>query len=416
MITRYNSCLVCHLSALSVNKLSAAVWKVFCLNRDNRKMLNSENIQKLPAFVDLHVHFREPGFSYKETIATGSKAAAAGGYSDVFTMPNLNPVPDCIENLNIQKRIIADTACINVHPYASITVGQKGGGELVDFGSMAGLVAGFSDDGRGVQSEQLMREAMKRCREAGSVIVAHCEVDSLLRGGYIHEGEYAAAHNHRGICSESEWDEIERDLRLVEETGCRFHICHVSTKESVNLIRQAKLKGLPVTCETAPHYLLLNDTMLQESGCWKMNPPIRSKEDQEALTEGIKDGTIDCIATDHAPHSQEEKNRGLEHSAFGIVGLETAFPLLYTYLVKKGVITLERLTELMSGAPRKIMQLPEDKDSYTVFDLSEKYVIDPQKFFSKGKATPFAGWTVQGRCLKTVCKGRKVYDRSEEFE
>ena len=379
-------------------------------------MLNSENIQKLPAFVDLHVHFREPGFSYKETIATGSKAAAAGGYSDVFTMPNLNPVPDCLESLNIQKRIIADTACINVHPYASITVGQKGGGELVDFGSMAGLVAGFSDDGRGVQSEQLMREAMKRCREAGSVIVAHCEVDSLLRGGYIHEGEYAAAHNHRGICSESEWGEIERDLRFVEETGCRFHICHVSTKESVNLIRQAKLKGLPVTCETAPHYLLLNDTMLQESGCWKMNPPIRSKEDQEALTEGIKDGTIDCIATDHAPHSQEEKNRGLEHSAFGIVGLETAFPLLYTYLVKKGVITLERLTELMSGAPRKIMQLPEDKGSYTVFDLSEEYVIDPQKFFSKGKATPFAGWKVQGRCLKTVCKGRKVYDRSEEFE
>ena len=379
-------------------------------------MLNSENIQKLPAFVDLHVHFREPGFSYKETIATGSKAAAAGGYSDVFTMPNLNPVPDCLESLNIQKRIIADTACINVHPYASITVGQKGGGELVDFGSMARLVAGFSDDGRGVQSEQLMREAMKRCREAGSVIVAHCEVDSLLRGGYIHEGEYAAAHNHRGICSESEWGEIERDLRFVEETGCRFHICHVSTKESVNLIRQAKLKGLPVTCETAPHYLLLNDTMLQESGCWKMNPPIRSKEDQEALTEGIKDGTIDCIATDHAPHSQEEKNRGLEHSAFGIVGLETAFPLLYTYLVKKGVITLERLTELMSGAPRKIMQLPEDKGSYTVFDLSEEYVIDPQKFFSKGKATPFAGWKVQGRCLKTVCKGRKVYDRSEEFE
>ena len=374
-------------------------------------MLESENIQKLPAFVDLHVHFREPGFSYKETIATGSKAAAAGGYSDVFTMPNLNPVPDCIENLNIQKRIIADTACINVHPYASITIGQKGGGELVDFGSMARLVAGFSDDGRGVQSEQLMREAMKRCREAGSVIVAHCEVDSLLRGGYIHAGEYAAAHNHRGICSESEWGEIERDLRLVEETGCRFHICHVSTKESVNLIRQAKRKGLPVTCETAPHYLLLNDTMLQESGCWKMNPPIRSKEDQEALTEGITDGTIDCIATDHAPHSQEEKNRGLEHSAFGIVGLETAFPLLYTYLVKKGVITLERLTELMSGAPRKIMQLPEDKDSYTVFDLSEEYVIDPQKFFSKGKATPFAGWTVQGRCLKTVCNGKQVYKR-----
>ncbi len=379
-------------------------------------MTDTENIVKLPAFVDLHVHFREPGFSYKETIATGSKAAAAGGYSDVFTMPNLNPVPDSAEHLNIQKQIIAGSACINVHPYASITLGQKGGGELVDFSLLAPLVPGFSDDGRGVQSEELMLEAMRRCKQAGSVIVAHCEVDSLLHGGYIHDGEYAAAHRHKGICSESEWREIERDLRLVAETGCRFHICHVSTKESISLIRQAKQQGLPVTCETAPHYLLLNDSMLQESGSWKMNPPIRSEKDQEALLEAIVDGTIDCIATDHAPHSAEEKSKGLEHSAFGIVGLETAFPLLYTYLVKRDVISLNRLIELMSSAPRRIMNMPEDRNSYTMYDLSQEYTIDPETFFSKGKATPFAGWKVQGRCLKTVCNGRTVFERKNRNE
>ncbi len=366
-------------------------------------------ILRLPAFVDLHVHFREPGFSYKETIASGSMAAAAGGYSDVFTMPNLNPVPDSIEHLSVQREIIDSTALINVHPYGSITIGQKGGGQLVDIERLSSLVAGFSDDGRGVQSEELMLEAMRRCKAAGSIIVAHCEVDELLRGGYIHEGGYAQRHHHKGICSESEWREVERDLRLVEETGCRFHVCHVSTKESVSLIRAAKQKGLPVSCETAPHYLLLDDSMLQESGCWKMNPPIRSKADREALREGIADGTIDCIATDHAPHSQEEKSRGLEHSAFGIVGLETAFPLLYTYLVGEGVITMERLVELMSSAPRRIMNLSEDTDSYTLFDLSDEYTINPDRFLSKGKATPFAGWKVRGRCLKTVCNGRQVY-------
>ena len=372
-------------------------------------MYSSDNIQKLPAFADLHVHFREPGYAYKETIASGSMAAAAGGYTDVFTMPNLNPVPDCKENLKVQQQIIDTTAVINVHPYASITVGQRGGGELVDFAALAPMVAGFSDDGRGVQSKETMLEAMRRCKQAGSVIVAHCEVDSLLHGGYIHDGEYAASHHHNGICSESEWREVERDLMLVEQTGCRFHVCHVSTKESVNLIRAAKRKGLPVTCETAPHYLLLNDSMLQESGSWKMNPPIRSRLDQEALVEAVADGTIDCFATDHAPHSGEEKQRGLEHSAFGIVGLETAFPLLYTYLVRKGILPMERLIELMSTAPRKIMNLPQDESSYTIFDLDADYLIDPAMFFSKGKATPFAGWQVKGRCLETVCNGKQVY-------
>lgn len=377
-------------------------------------MQKGDNIVKLPAFADLHVHLREPGFSYKETVASGSAAAAAGGFSDIFAMPNLNPVPDSVEHLEVQRRIIEASAAINVHPYCSITVGQRGCGELVDFGVLAALAAGFSDDGKGIQSEETMREAMKRCRAAGSIIVAHCEVESLLCGGYIHAGEYAAAHGHKGICSESEYAEVERDIRLVEETGCRLHVCHVSTKESVGLIREAKRKGLPVTAETAPHYLLLDDSMLKESGSWKMNPPIRSAEDRTALLEGIADGTIDCIATDHAPHSAEEKSRGLAGSAFGIVGLETAFPLMYTFLVERGVIAMERLLELMSYAPRRIMNLPADDGSYTVFDLGEEYVIDPAKFLSKGKATPFEGWRVKGRCLKTVCNGKEVYNYAKD--
>ncbi len=349
----------------------------------------------LPAFVDMHVHLREPGFSYKETIYSGTRAAKRAGYSDLFTMPNLNPVPDSLEHLQVQLDIIGRDAAVRVHPYASITVGQKGKGELVDFEQLAPHVAGFSDDGRGVQDEGLMREAMVRCREAGSIIVAHCEVDSLLQGGYIHDGVYAHMHHHKGICSESEWREIERDIRLVEETGCRFHVCHISTRESVELVRQAKRKGLPVTCETAPHYLLLCDEDLREEGRWKMNPPLRSRQDQEALIEGVKDGTIDVIATDHAPHAEEEKNKGLEKSAFGIVGLETAFPLLYTYLVKKGVISLDRLVELMAFRPREIMRLGEPKDFITV-DLEARYTIDSSLFLSKGKATPFDGWEVYG--------------------
>lgn len=362
-------------------------------------MQKGTSVVRIPAMVDLHVHFREPGFSYKETIRTGSLAAQAAGYSDVFTMPNLNPVPDTIDHLNVQLDIIRRDAAIGVHPYASITMGQKGAGELVDFDALAPYVAGFSDDGRGVQSEELMREAMKRCKAAGSIIVAHCEVDSLLRGGYIHEGQYALANNHKGICSESEWKEIARDIRLVEETGCRFHICHISTKESVELIREAKRKGLPVTCETGPHYLLLSDKDLQEDGRWKMNPPLRSEADRLAMIEGLKDGTIDCIATDHAPHSAEEKSRGLEKSAFGIVGLETAMPLVYTYLVEPGIISMERMIELMSINPRKIMGMGEPTEFIDV-DFSEEYTINPAEFLSMGKATPFEGWKVKGRVLR----------------
>jgi dihydroorotase len=340
-------------------------------------------------------------------------AAAASGYSAVYTMPNLNPVPDTVEHLQEQLAIIKRDTYTGVYPFASITMGQKGAGELVDFEALAPYVCGFSDDGRGVQSEELMREAMKRIRAVDRLMVAHCEVESLLNGGYIHAGEYAAKHNHRGIVSESEWKEIERDIRLVEETGCRFHICHISTKESVALIREAKAKGLPVTCETAPHYLLLTDKDLQEDGKWKMNPPLRAEEDRLALIEGIKDGTIDCIATDHAPHSAEEKSKGLEKSAFGIVGLETAFPLMYTHFVKTGVITLERLIELMSTNPARIVGL-DNSQSFASFDLDVCYKIDPANFLSMGQAMPFEGWEVYGKCVKTIVNGITVYNNTNQ--
>lgn len=364
---------------------------------------------RIPALVDMHVHFREPGFAYKESILSGSRAAMCAGYSDVFTMPNLNPAPDTLEHLSLQTKIIVRDSLIGVHPYASITLGQKGEGELVNIEELHSLVAGFSDDGRGIQDASLMREAMRRIAAVDGLIVEHCEVNSLLRGGYIHDGAYARMHGHRGICSESEWREVERNIRLSEETGCRLHVCHISTKESVELIRQAKKSGIRVTTETAPHYLLLNERMLQEDGCWKMNPPIRSVQDQMALLAGVQDGTIDVIATDHAPHSKDEKNRGLAGSAFGIVGIETAFPLLYTYLVKPGLLSMERLIELMSTRAREIMGLPMD-ESWATFDLDAHYTIDPESFLSQGKSTPFAGWEVWGKCVKNEYKGNVVYE------
>ena len=364
---------------------------------------------RIPALVDVHVHFREPGFAYKETILSGSLAAARAGYSDVFTMPNVQPAPDSLQHLSVQTAIIARDSRIGVHPYASITLGQKGEGELVHIEELSQYVPGFSDDGKGIQDEGLMREAMERIAAVDSILVEHCEVNSLLRGGYIHDGEYARAHGHRGICSESEWREIERNIRLSEETGCRLHVCHISTKESVQLIRDAKASGVRVTTETAPHYLLLNDRMLQEDGCWKMNPPIRSEEDQQALLEGIIDGTIDVIATDHAPHSAEEKSRGLEGSAFGIVGIETAFPLLYTYLVKNSTVSMERLVELMSTRGREIMRLPKE-ENWATMDLDAHYRIDPEQFVSKGKSTPFKGWEVYGRCVKNEFRGNVVFE------
>ena len=360
-----------------------------------------------PGFCDVHVHFREPGFSYKETIASGSLASARGGYTAVCTMPNLNPVPDSVEHLNQQKTLIENTACIHVYPYGAITVGEKGEA-LADLEGMAPDVIGFSDDGRGVQSDERMRAAMLRAKALGKMIVAHCEDNSLLRGGYIHDGGYAKAHGHRGICSESEWGQIARDLALVKEIGVKYHVCHISTKESVELIRKAKAEGVDVTCETGPHYLTMDDSMLEENGRFKMNPPLRGKEDREALIAGILDGTIDMIATDHAPHSAEEKAKGLEKSAFGVVGIETAFPILYTYLVKPGILSLEKLVELLVVNPRKRFGIALGCD-YSIWDLEAEYTVDPAQFLSMGKATPFEGWKVNGKCLATVCDGKVVY-------
>lgn len=364
---------------------------------------------RLPGFCDVHVHFREPGFSYKEDLDTGTAAAARGGYTAVCTMPNLNPVPDSPEHLEVQLRAIREKARIHVYPYGSISVAELGT-DLADLEGMAKNVIAFSDDGRGVQSEDLMRQAMLRAKKLNRIIAAHCEVNSLLEGGYIHRGAYAAAHGHRGICSESEWQQIRRDLRLAGETGCAYHVCHISTKESVDLIRKAKAAGIDVTCETAPHYLVMDDSCLQEDGRFKMNPPLRSPADREALLEGLTDGTIDMIATDHAPHSAEEKSRGLEKSAFGIVGLETAFPVLYTRLVLSGILSLDKLADLMAYAPRRRFGIPLGEEDYALWDLAREWVIDPEAFASKGRATPFAGWTVRGRCVRTVCGGKPVYE------
>ena len=360
-----------------------------------------------PGFCDVHVHFREPGFSYKETIASGSAAASRGGYTAVCTMPNLNPVPDSPAHLLPQLEAIRNSARIHVYPYGAITRGEQGE-VLADLEGLAPGVIAFSDDGRGVQSQERMMEAMRTAKTLGKIVAAHCEDNTLLRGGYIHAGAYAAAHGHRGICSESEYRPIARDLELAAKTGCAYHVCHVSAKESVELLRQAKKSGLDVTCETAPHYLVMDDADLQEDGRFKMNPPLRSRADREALIEGVLDGTIDMIATDHAPHSREEKAKGLEKSAFGVVGLETAFPVLYTRLVLTGVLSLEQLVELLCAAPRRRFSIPLGED-YCVWDLNASYTVDPECFSSLGRATPFAGWRVRGKCAATVCGGKIVY-------
>lgn len=368
----------------------------------------------LPGLIDVHVHLREPGFSYKETIASGSRAAARGGYTTVCTMPNLNPAPDTAEHLEVQLGMIRDEAVVKVVPYGTITMRQSGGGALSDMEAMCDRVVGFSDDGRGVQEDAVMEAAMREAARLGRPIVAHCEVNDLLHGGYIHDGEYARLHGHKGICSESEWRQVARDIELVRRTGCRYHVCHVSTKESVELVRRAKAEGLPVSCETAPHYLVLTDMDLQEDGRFKMNPPIRSAEDRAALLDGLLDGTIEVIATDHAPHSAAEKAKGLAGSAFGIVGLETSFPVLYTRLVLEGVLPLEKLVELMSVRPGRLFGLggtiePGAPADIAVFDLGARYRIESAGFLSQGHATPFDGWEVQGRNVLTLAEGRPVY-------
>ena len=366
-----------------------------------------DNTVILPGFCDVHVHLREPGFSYKETIKSGTRASARGGFTAVMSMPNLKPAPDSAEHLREQLDIIERDAVIKVIPYGTITVGEAGE-SLSDMEGMAKDVAGFSDDGRGVQSEEMMREAMERARSLGKPIVAHCEDNSLLFGGYIHDGGYAKTHGHKGICSESEWGPTKRDIELVKKTGVKYHVCHISTKESVELIRKAKAQGVDITCETGPHYLLLDDSCLEEDGRFKMNPPIRSREDREALVRGLVDGTVDMVATDHAPHSEEEKSRGLAGSLMGVVGIETSFPLLYTYLVLPGIISLEELVYRMSVAPRRRFGITSDP-GFTVFKLGEDSVIDPKDFLSKGKSSPFTGMTVKAKCILTVYEGRTVY-------
>ncbi len=361
-----------------------------------------------PGFCDVHVHLREPGFSYKETVADGTAAAARGGFTDLLTMPNLNPVPDCLQNLELQNRIIRETALVRVKPFASVTVGEKGK-ELSPISGLAPLAAGFSDDGKGVQSGELMRRAMTEVAAAGSVLAAHCEDDRIRGNGCIHDGEYARAHSLAGIPSESEWRQVERDLRLAKETGCRYHVCHVSCEESVNLIRQAKAEGVDVTCETAPHYLVLTEDDLRDEGRFKMNPPLRTARDRDALIRGINDGTVDIIATDHAPHSEEEKSGGLAGSLMGITGLETAFPVMYTRLVLTGLIPLETLVRCLTTAPRKRFSLPQPEDDFSVWDLNSEYTVNPAEFLSKGKSTPFAGMTVRGKCILTVCGGKTVW-------
>ena len=373
-----------------------------------------DNCYILPGFADVHVHLREPGFSYKETIKTGTQACARGGYTDVCTMPNLNPVPDSIENIKAQIDIIQRDACIGVHPCAAITVGEKGE-TISDIEGLSDYAIAYSDDGKGVQNDDMMKEAMERVKKCGSIITAHCEVNELLNGGYIREGKYSKAHGHRGIVPESEWKMVERDILLAEKIGCPYHVCHISTKESVEIIRRAKARGVDVTCETAPHYLILTEDNLCEDARFKMNPPLGNKEDRLALIEGIIDGTIDVIATDHAPHSAEEKGRGLEKSLMGIVGIETAFSLMYTHFVKTGIISLEKLVELMCINPRKRFALGKgaikegEKADFTVFDLGESYTIDSKEFLSMGKSTPFEGKTVLGRCKLTVCNGEIVW-------
>ena len=380
------------------------------------RVLDLRGMALLPGLADVHVHLREPGFSYKETIRTGTQAAARGGYTVVCAMPNLNPPPDTPEHLAAQEDAIRRDAMIRVLPYGCITMGQRGEGQVTDMAALAGRVAGFSDDGRGVREEATMRLAMERCRAAGSIIAAHCEDTSLIPpGGVIHAGAFAATHGIPGIPSESEWRPIERDLHLATETGCPYHVCHVSCKESVALIRRAKAEGVDVTCETTPHYLLLCQDDLKDEGRFKMNPPLRDRADQEALLAGVADGTIDMIATDHAPHSAQEKSCGLLDSLMGVVGIETAFPLMYTYLVERGVITLNRLIELMSLAPRRRFRLDGGLDvgqraEIAAFDLHAAATVDPADFLSMGKATPFAGWPVHAACRMTILGDRVVYE------
>ncbi len=398
------------INGLTLNERIDSLVKQYSDNNSFLPVI-SEGLAVFPGFCDVHVHLREPGFFYKEGIKTGTLAAAHGGYTAVCSMPNLNPVPDSFENLSVQLDIIKKDAVIDVYPYGAITVGE-GGKQIADIKGMAAFVCGFSDDGKGVQSRETMESAMAQIKQTGKVLAAHCEYESLLNGGYIRNGEYCNNHGHKGIPPESEYLQVERDIELAERTGVKYHVCHVSTKESVELIRAAKKRGVDVTCETAPHYLILTEADLQEDGRFKMNPPLGDEKDREALIAGVNDGTVDMIATDHAPHSLEEKAKGLKDSLFGITGIETAFAVMYTKLVKTGKISLERLIQALAITPRKRFNIPLRKNDYTVFSLDEEYAINTDKFISKGKSTPFENLTVCGKCLKTVCGGQIVWQEN----
>lgn len=411
----YIDCKIKKSDVLITDGFITEISSTISLNGADRVIDALDKYLLIPGFVDVHTHLREPGFSYKETIKSGSMAGARAGYTTLCTMPNLNPAPDCVENLKVQTDIIERDAVISVLPFGTITKGRKGEGETVDFKSMADKVVGFSDDGTGVQTQELMQKAMEECAKLGKIISAHCEVNDLLNGGYIHDGVYCKEHGHKGICSESEWAQIERDCKLAEETGCKYHVCHISTKESVDIIRKAKARGVKVTCETGPHYLTMCDEDLQEDGRFKMNPPLRSREDMQALIDGVLDGTVDVIATDHAPHSAEEKAKGLAGSLMGVVGLETAFGVLNTKLVKTGIITLEKLIDMMSVKPREIFGLPGGKievgapADLALLDVDKKWCVNPENFVTMGRATPFENWNLQGENLLTICKGEIVY-------
>ena len=405
-----DSCL-CKADVLIHDGLIADISPV--IDHTDAEVLCFDNCVVLPGLIDVHVHLREPGFSFKETIKTGTAAAAAGGYTHVCSMPNLNPAPDSRDTLQVQLDKIAEDALVHVIPYGTITVGRAGK-ELAPMAETADCVAGFSDDGSGIQTAELMHRAMVEAKELGKIIAAHCEDMALVRGGCIHDGGFARAHGLPGICSESEWGQIKRDLELAGITRVKYHVCHISAKESVDIIRKAKAEGVDVTCETAPHYLVLCDEQLQDEGRFKMNPPIRAAEDRDALIEGILDGTIDMIATDHAPHTAEEKSRGLLRSMMGVVGLECAFPVMYTEFVKTGRITLDRLIELMHTNPAKRFGIGNpiavgERANLCVYDLNEKYTVDPDTFKSMGRATPLAGREVYGRCKLTVVDGKTVH-------
>lgn len=369
-----------------------------------------------PGLIDVHVHLREPGYERKETIETGTKAAARGGYTTIAAMANTIPVPDSMESVTYIEGLLQQSAQVRVFPYAAITLGERGQ-EIVDVEALSETsILGFSDDGRGIQEAGVMYQAMQRAKAVNKPIVAHCEDDSLLFGGYLHDGEYAKANGHRGILSVSESAQIARDIMLAQATGVHYHICHISTKESVELVRFAKAQGINVTAEVSPHHLILCDTdIVNDDPNFKMNPPLRADADRIACVQGLLDGTIDVIATDHAPHHEDEKAWGIETAPFGIVGLETAFPLMYTKFVKTGKMTLKQLIDCMSTKPANIFNLPYGTlevgaaADITIIDLDKEMEIDSSQFLSKGKNTPFNGYNVTGWPVMTLVGGRVAY-------